>query len=61
MAYLPDKSGKLGGSSPGVFADIVAVQGYPLRDITALEQIGLVKKEGKVHKNAWMQEARPPR
>jgi imidazolonepropionase-like amidohydrolase len=50
-AELLDMSGKIGEISPGAFADIVAVKGDPLTDITALEHVGFVMKDGKVYKN----------
>jgi imidazolonepropionase-like amidohydrolase len=42
---------KLGSIEPGKFADIVAVPGDPLGDITILEHVGFVMKDGKVYKN----------
>jgi len=50
-AELLDMSGKLGELSPGAFADIIAVKGDPLQDITILEQVKFVMKEGKVYRN----------
>ncbi len=50
-ADLLDMNGKIGEISPGAFADIVAVQGDPLQDITVLEHIGFVMKEGRIYKN----------
>ena len=49
-ATLLDMSGKLGEISPGAFADIVAVNADPLKDISALEKISFVMKDGKVYK-----------
>ena len=49
-AELLDMSGELGEISPGAFADIVAVTDNPLRDISALERISFVMKDGKVYK-----------
>jgi imidazolonepropionase-like amidohydrolase len=49
-AELLDMSGKIGEISPGAFADIVAVNGDPLTDITAVEHVGFVMKDGKVYK-----------
>jgi imidazolonepropionase-like amidohydrolase len=40
----------LGTIEPGRWADIVAVQGDPLRDVRVLEEIGFVMKEGVVYK-----------
>jgi imidazolonepropionase-like amidohydrolase len=42
---------KLGSIEPGKFADIVAVPGDPLKDVTVLEHVGFVMKDGKVYKN----------
>jgi imidazolonepropionase-like amidohydrolase len=50
-AELLDMSGTLGEIAPGALADLVAVQGDPLRDITVLEQIRFVMKDGKVYRN----------
>jgi imidazolonepropionase-like amidohydrolase len=50
-AELLDQSGKLGEISPGAYADIVAAKDDPLKDITALERINFVMKDGKVYKN----------
>lgn len=50
-AALLDMSGKLGEISPGAFADIVAVKENPLNDISILEKIAFVMKDGKVYKN----------
>jgi imidazolonepropionase-like amidohydrolase len=41
---------KLGSVEPGKFADIVAVAGDPLSDVTVLEHVGFVMKDGKVYK-----------
>ncbi len=40
-----------GSIEPGKLADIVAVRGNPLDDITLLENISFVMKDGKVYKN----------
>lgn len=41
----------LGQIKPGFAADIIAVEGDPLADVTALEKVGFVMKEGVVYKN----------
>ncbi len=50
-AELLDMTGILGEIAPGGFADLVAVQGDPLRDISVLEQVKFVMKDGKVYRN----------
>ncbi len=50
-AELLDMSGKIGEISAGAFADIVAVKENPLNDISVLEKIAFVMKDGKVYKN----------
>ena len=51
-AELLDMSGRIGEVSPGAFADIIAVKEDPLKNISALEKVGFVMKDGKVHKDA---------
>ena len=41
---------KLGSIEPGKVADIIAVQGDPLIDISVLQNIALVIKDGKTYK-----------
>ena len=45
------KSGQLGCISVGCSADIVGVAGAPLEDISVLENVAFVMKQGKVYKN----------
>jgi imidazolonepropionase-like amidohydrolase len=49
-ATLLDQPARLGQVAPGFAADIVAVEGDPLRDIHQLEQVKFVMKEGVVYK-----------
>lgn len=46
-------SGKVGSLEPGAWADIVAVDGDPLQDVTTLEQVKFVMKGGEVIKNEY--------
>jgi len=48
-AELLDRQADLGAIVPGAFADIVAVAGDPLKDITELERVRFVMKDGVVH------------
>ncbi|MEO8166845.1 MAG: amidohydrolase family protein [bacterium] len=41
----------VGSIEPGKFADIIAVSGNPLNDVTILEKVSFVMKDGKVYKN----------
>lgn len=50
-AELLDMKGKIGEISPGAFADIIAVKGDPLADISVLEHVAFVMKDGKVYKH----------
>ncbi len=45
------KSDQLGRIDIGYIADIIAVQGNPLEDISRLEDVKFVMKEGKIYKN----------
>lgn len=49
-ASLLGQSSRLGALEPGYAADIVAVEGDPLKDITLLQRVGFVMKEGVVYK-----------
>ena len=49
-ATLLDQSRRLGSIEPGYAADIVAVNGDPLKDITLLQRVGFVMKDGVVYK-----------
>lgn len=49
-ADLLGESDQLGSISVGKYADVVAVKGNPVEDITLLENIGFVMKNGKVYK-----------
>ena len=40
--------GQIGELKPGYFADIVAVPGNPLEDISTCEHVSFVMKDGKV-------------
>jgi len=40
----------LGSIKPGKYADLIAVSGDPLADISVLENVQFVMKEGKVYK-----------
>ncbi len=46
-------SGKVGTLEPGAWADIVAVDGDPLKDITTLARVKFVMKGGEVVKNEY--------
>ena len=50
-AAMLDMQGKIGVVAPGAFADIIAVNGDPLRDIKILENVQFVMKDGKVYKS----------
>ncbi len=46
-------SGKVGTLEPGAWADIVAVDGDPIKDVTTLEHVKFVMKGGEVVKNDY--------
>ncbi len=49
-ADLLDMSDRVGTLEPGKLADIVAVPGNPLNDITAMERVSFVMKDGTIVK-----------
>ena len=50
-AVMLDMEGKIGVVAPGAFADIIAVNGDPLRDIKTLESVQFVMKDGNVFRS----------
>jgi imidazolonepropionase-like amidohydrolase len=50
-ADLLDMQDRVGTLEKGKFADIIAVPGDPLKDVTALERASFVMKGGVVVKN----------
>jgi imidazolonepropionase-like amidohydrolase len=44
-------SNQIGSVMPGLEADIIALDGDPLKDITAVRRVGFVMKGGVVYKN----------
>jgi imidazolonepropionase-like amidohydrolase len=45
--------GKVGSLEPGAWADIIAVDGDPLKDVTTLEHVNFVMKSGEVVRNEY--------
>ncbi len=52
-ADLLGLSGKVGALEPGAWADIVAVDGDPVKDVTTLERVKFVMKGGEVVRNEY--------
>jgi len=50
-AEMLDATGQIGVLAPGAYADIIAVQGDPLKNIEELGHVQFVMKDGKVFKN----------
>ena len=50
-AELLGQSAEIGHLAPGMLADIVAVNGDPLQDITALQRVMLVMKNGQIFRH----------
>jgi imidazolonepropionase-like amidohydrolase len=49
-AELLDMSDRVGTLESGKFADVVAVPGNPLQDITAMQRVAFVMKDGVIYK-----------
>jgi imidazolonepropionase-like amidohydrolase len=49
-ADLLGHSKEIGSIKPGKYADMIAVSGDPLQDISLLENVQFVMKDGKVYK-----------
>ena len=47
VLHMEDKIGRV---RPGLFADLIAVEGDPLRDLSALRRVRLVMKSGVIYK-----------
>jgi len=47
-AVMLEKEGEIGVIAPGAFADIIATDGDPLKDIKVLENVKFVMKDGQV-------------
>jgi imidazolonepropionase-like amidohydrolase len=50
-AEMLDMAGQIGVVAPGAYADVIAVNGDPLRDIKVLREVTFVMKDGGVFKN----------
>ncbi len=57
-ADLLGLAAELGSLEPGKRADLIAVQGDPLQDVTVLKRVAFVMKDGIVHKDARSAPAR---
>jgi imidazolonepropionase-like amidohydrolase len=51
--------GQIGAIAPGMAADLIAVDGDPLKDITALRRVVFVMKGGTVYRNVVIPAAAP--
>jgi imidazolonepropionase-like amidohydrolase len=49
-AEMLGRAGELGVLAPGALADVVAVDGDPLKDVKVLEKVRFVMKDGKVYR-----------
>jgi imidazolonepropionase-like amidohydrolase len=49
-AEMLDRKGEIGVIAPGSYADVIAVNGDPLQDITELGRVKFVMKGGQVYK-----------
>jgi imidazolonepropionase-like amidohydrolase len=51
-ATLIGRDKDVGSIEPGKYADMIAVTGDPLQDVTTLEHVGFVMKGGEIYKNS---------
>jgi len=49
-AKLLGWQGQIGELKPGYFADVIAVSGDPLQDITAVQKVSFVMKDGVMYR-----------
>ena len=52
-AEMLDMPGQIGVIAPGAYADVIAVAGDPLKDITELEHVNFVMHNGQVFKSSF--------
>ena len=50
-AIMLGMEGQVGVVAPGAYADVIAVEGDPLKDVSALKDVRFVVKDGQVFKN----------
>src|SRR5262249_8353156 len=50
-AEMLSMSGQLGVVAPGAYADVIAVSGDPLQDVSVLKNVSFVMKDGAVYRN----------
>ena len=51
LIVIPGQSDSFGSIETGKLADIIAVPGNPIDDITLMQKVVFVMKEGKVYKS----------
>ncbi|MBI3210978.1 MAG: amidohydrolase family protein [Candidatus Solibacter usitatus] len=52
-AELLGRADSLGVIKNGMLADIIAVEGDPLADVSAIKNVRFVMKDGKIYRNDW--------